>query len=284
MSIATEITRLQGIKTNIRTALVTQGILQASSHNMADFSADILAIQAGSEGVYITVTCDSAYQGYDIILSANESELDRKQCPSSSIVNFFVSADNVTLPTTFSISNSLNDITTSFEASMYGWYETVLVLEGALVPKLTSNIGDNGKVIRSSIYNSNGEAWGAFSQSTTESWGLGNLWLSGSVENEWIGYNFTNPKCVTKFEITVPNNGDSRVKNYKLQASDNGSKWDDLYSGVYPNYTDNTVHVHKQTIENIANTTKYFYYRIYVSDTWSSTSNVSISNLQFYGY
>ena len=127
MSIATEITRLQGIKTNIRTALVTQGIVQASSHNMADFSADILAIQGGSEGVYITVTCDSAYQGYDIILSANESELDRKQCPSSSIVNFFVSADNVTLPTTFTISNNHPDysgIAIVVSASVYGWYET----------------------------------------------------------------------------------------------------------------------------------------------------------------
>ena len=126
MSIATEITRLQGIKTDIRTALVTQGIAQASSHNMADFSADILAIQGGSEGVYITVTCDSAYQGYDIILSANESELDIKQCPSSLEVNFFVSADAVTLPATFIISSSLNDFTTSFEVNMYGWYETVL--------------------------------------------------------------------------------------------------------------------------------------------------------------
>ena len=125
MSIATEITRLQGIKTDIRTALVTQGIATASSHNMADFSADILAIQGGSEGVYITVTCDSAYQGYDIILSANESELDRKQCPSSSEVNFFVSADDVTLPATFIISSSLNGVTTSFEVNMYGWYEVI---------------------------------------------------------------------------------------------------------------------------------------------------------------
>ena len=126
MSIATEITRLQGIKTDIRTALVTQGIAQASSHNMADFSADILAIQGGSEGVYITVTCDSAYQGYDIILSANESELDRKQCPSSLIVNFFVSADDVTLPATFTISNSLNSDKTSFEVNMYGWYDIIM--------------------------------------------------------------------------------------------------------------------------------------------------------------
>lgn len=128
MSIATEITRLQGIKTDIRTALVTQGIAQASSHNMADFSADILAIQgSGGEGVYITVTCDSVYIGYDIILSANESELDRKQCSSSLEVSFFVSADDITLPATFTISNSLNSITQIETANRYGWYDTKLL-------------------------------------------------------------------------------------------------------------------------------------------------------------
>lgn len=125
MSIATEITRLQGIKTDIRTALVTQGIAQASSHNMADFSADILAIQGGSEGVYITVTCARVYQGYDIILSANGSELDRKQCSSSLEVNFFVSADDITLPATFTISNSLNDITKNVTTNIYGWYDGI---------------------------------------------------------------------------------------------------------------------------------------------------------------
>lgn len=55
MSIATEITRLQGIKTDIRNALVTQGISQATSHNMADFADDILSIQGGSEVIAIIV-------------------------------------------------------------------------------------------------------------------------------------------------------------------------------------------------------------------------------------
>ena len=184
MSIATEITRLQGIKTDIRTALVTQGIAQASSHNMADFSADILAIQGGSEGVYITVTCDSVYQGYDIILSANESELDRKQCPSSLIVNFFVSADNVTLPATFTISNSLNDVTTSFEANIYGWYNVDMNrLIVALIPKMTSNTtwstleeGQIGGV--ASAYNIYNDSYAAYKAFNNDSYG----WVPGSAE------------------------------------------------------------------------------------------------------
>lgn len=128
MSIATEITRLQGIKTDIRNALVTQGISQAISHNMADFSTDILAIEGGGgEGVYITVVCNSVYQGYDIILSANELEIDRKQCPSSLEVNFFVSSKDVNvLPFTFTIGNSLNGNTVTDTANIYGWYELEL--------------------------------------------------------------------------------------------------------------------------------------------------------------
>ena len=132
MSIATEITRLQGIKTDIRNALVTQGISQANSHNMADFSADILAIQISNEGVYITVTCNEKYQGYDIILSANESEISRKQCPSSLEVNFFVSSDDIALPTIFTISNSLNDVTKNVETNIYGWYDGIELLYSLL--------------------------------------------------------------------------------------------------------------------------------------------------------
>ena len=132
MSIATEITRLQGIKTDIRNALVTQGISQANSHNMADFSADILAIQISNEGVYITVTCNEKYQGYDIILSANESEISRKQCPSSLEVNFFVSSDDIALPTTFTISNSLNDVTKNVATNIYGWYDGIELVYGLL--------------------------------------------------------------------------------------------------------------------------------------------------------
>lgn len=60
MSIASEITRLQNIKTNIRSALVTQGVPAASGHNMADFSADILSISTGG-GATITVTYSSEF-------------------------------------------------------------------------------------------------------------------------------------------------------------------------------------------------------------------------------
>lgn len=210
MSIATEITRLQGIKTDIRTALVTQGIAQASSHNMADFSADILAIQGGSEGVYITVTCEDIYYNVSnpvtiYLKDSNGNILDKKQCPSSLIVNFFVSADNVTLPATFTISNSLNDITTSFEANMYGWYNVdmnkVIV---ALIPKMTSNTtwstleeGQVGGVASAyNIYNNDYDAYKAFNN---DSYG----WVPGSAEYGKIYVQYKFVKQVTVLSIKM---------------------------------------------------------------------------------
>ena len=231
MSIATEITRLQGIKTDIRTALVTQGIAQASSHNMADFSADILAIQGGSEGVYITVTCDSIYQGYDIILSANGSELDRKQCPSSLIVNFFVSADDVTLPATFTISNSLNNTTTSFEANMYGWYnEDMNLAIVALIPKMTSNTtwstleeGQVGGVASAyNIYNASYDAYKAFND---DSYG----WVPHSAEygKIYVQYKFVKQVTVLSIKMnTILGSANLTNLNFTLLGSNTGEEND----------------------------------------------------------
>lgn len=75
MSIASQITRLQNIKTAIRQALVNKGITAASTHDMDDFATDISNIPSG--GTYQsksvspstssqTVTPDS---GYDALSS-----------------------------------------------------------------------------------------------------------------------------------------------------------------------------------------------------------------------
>lgn len=271
MSIATEITRLQGIKTDIRNALVTQGISQAISHNMTDFSADILAIQGGSEGVYITVTCNSAFQGYDIILSANESELDRKQCPSSKDVNFFVSADDVTLPTIFTISNSLNDITTSVTANMYGWYDLYYIIP--LVPTLT---GNTDKVFSSSTQSGDTEPWIAF----TDNWSQPSGWSSTQFSNAYIGYEFDEPVSITQVDFRqVLFNGNYGVKTYRIEYSDDGSTY-------YPATETLTalLNLDRQTI-SLDDKGFHKYWRMFIFNSTSTTViYISLKNLQFYGY
>lgn len=215
MSIATEITRLQGIKTDIRTALVTQGIATAITHNMADFSADILAIQGGSEGVYITVTCDSEYIGYDIILSSNESELDRKQCPSSRKVNLFVSSDDVTLPATFTISNSLNSITISFKANMYGWYDNI-ELKLSLLEECKSKPLAGGSVYRNRVTINEGGYYK--DTSTSEVWVYYKLTTKVEMDySEWALLTGL-PKPTTKIEL-INNKADGNVFNINTNGS-----------------------------------------------------------------
>lgn len=276
MSIATEITRLQGIKADIRTALVTQGIASASSHNMADFSADILAIQGSSEGVYISVTCGSEYIGQDIILSANESELDRKQCPSSLVVNFFVSADDVTLPATFTISNNLNNVTTSFEANMLGWYDNVELSNNIieLVPVLTSNTGSNGTAFLYDARNTSREAWYAFDKVWTYNDTVG---FDTSTTTK-ICYNFNTAKTVKKFGVVAsPEYNYYSTMKYQLYYSDDGTTWNVAS-------TQETLSFNSYEMQYVKSTEtkphKYWGVQVYNPNR----SDTYICGLQFFGY
>ena len=232
MSIATEITRLQGIKTDIRNALITQGISQANSHNMADFSADILAIQISNEGVYITVTCDGKYQGYDIILSANKSEISRKQCPSSLEVNFFVSSDDVTLPTTFTISNSLNDITTNVTTNIYGWYDGI-ELSASLLEECKSKPLAGGSVYNGRVTINDGGYYK--DTNTNEVWVYYKLTTKITMDHsEWALLTGL-PKPTTT--ITLINNKDDRNTfmintNGSVLLNNRGSSAPDLPIGT----------------------------------------------------
>lgn len=80
MSIASEITRLQGCKANIRTALVNKGITSASTHNMADFATDISNISAG--GATITVTYNSSF--YNKTMTCTKGSTTYTQTTTSS--------------------------------------------------------------------------------------------------------------------------------------------------------------------------------------------------------
>ena len=78
MSIADKITQLSNIRAAIRTALQNKGIAAASSHNFADFAADIAAIATGatlqSKRVSaltsgpLTVGPDSGYDGLSQVI------------------------------------------------------------------------------------------------------------------------------------------------------------------------------------------------------------------------
>lgn len=280
MSIATEITRLQGIKTDIRSALVTQGISVASTHNMADFSTDILAIQGGSEGVYITVTCARVYYNatspVTIYLKDSDGNiLDFDHCPSSLEVSFFVSADDITLPATFTISNSLNSKTTSVSANMYGWYNDNLdniIIE--LIPNLSTETALRNKATASSTGDKSAPAWKAFDRTSDMWWALG-------ASNQWIQYQFTNPMVVKKLYLTALYSSEYRVKDFMLQGSNDNSKWDDLFKSRQT--YNNSIGGEQIFNTDKNNTIGYLYYRLYIYDSYIN-GNISVQEMQLYGY
>lgn len=61
MSIATQIERLQGVKSAIRTALISKGIL-ASDHDMDDFADDIMSIPDPTEIIEVNEPAEGSYE------------------------------------------------------------------------------------------------------------------------------------------------------------------------------------------------------------------------------
>lgn len=86
MSIASQISRLQNIKTAIRNALVNKGISSAASHNFEDFATDISDIPAGGTYQSKTVSPTTSSQtvtpdsGYDALsqVTVNAMNLQSK--------------------------------------------------------------------------------------------------------------------------------------------------------------------------------------------------------------
>ena len=144
-----------------------------------------------------------------------------------------------------------------------------------LVPKMTSATTPSG-VVTSSGNDSNNPSWlpyKAFNEDIIEGW-----W-SNIGTNSYISYQSVRPICVKKISVQSVFEGNTiRLKNFKLQGSNNGSNWTDIYTGVYKN-NDNLQKF------SFANDNFYSYHRLYCIDTYATSTGFSIviKNLQFYG-
>ena len=140
----------------------------------------------------------------------------------------------------------------------------------ALIPTMTSNTTPSG-VVSAINADSNYPAYYAFDNNNDTAW-----W-SKSTSNGWIAYKFPSAKCVTK-ALLIPtyDGGGARVKNYKIQASNDGNNWITLYTGVCNNLSD-------EQIVTFKNATSYTNYRIFVVDNYVANGGISIKTVQLYG-
>ena len=88
MSIASEIARLQGIKSDIQDALVDKGIPSASTHDMEDFATDIEDIPTGEKLPDASVRV--RLSGSDIVFDENGDPVITEQQDYELSVNMFI--------------------------------------------------------------------------------------------------------------------------------------------------------------------------------------------------
>lgn len=142
----------------------------------------------------------------------------------------------------------------------------------ALVPTMTSDTSPSGVAI-ASMEASGAEAYKAFDGDNSTSW-------SGSeTSNSWVGYDFGEKTQISGFFLYPEGAGNTapsgcRVKNYKIEGSDDGLSWTTLTTKQYT-----ASNATGDDYELFAN---YRCYRCYVEDNYSGGSFViSIGTLQF---
>ena len=159
------------------------------------------------------------------------------------------------------------------ELQFYGYQ-----LEG-LVPTMTSNTAPEGEAFASNEYGSGYEAYKAFDLNVSTNW--------GTTENKridaHIGYHFVNPVKVKKiYMLAVNSNGSStcRFKDFVIEASNNGTNYEVLYSGTYSI----TTSANEGNIYTLSNDDAYLYYRVrQLGDNYTTHNSTGLFTLQFYG-
>ena len=105
------------------------------------------------------------------------------------------------------------------------------------------------------------------------------VWISTNTAfPHYIGYkNSESVKVIgVKFYPDVTNDSLTRINNFKIQGSKDGSSWDDVYTGVAENLQD-------YQYFSFDNDDSYIYYRAVIVDSYDSSVNYSgFATLQFY--
>lgn len=140
----------------------------------------------------------------------------------------------------------------------------------SMVPVMTSDTTPSGEASASSVtsYYPDSKAYKAFdANNSTE-------WWSDTASNEWVQYQFTSAKVINKVTVLPKEDaGGPRVKNFKVQASNDGVTFTDLYTGICANT------LTAQTF-TFTNNTAYTYYRFFVVDSYG-VNNIAIYTLTF---
>lgn len=141
----------------------------------------------------------------------------------------------------------------------------------ALVPIMTSNTTPYGEVITNSQFTNNYDAYKAFTDTISDQ----ERWLSTNTTGQYIAYKFDKKANVKSLYLNTHNvycEG-QLFGAFKLQASNDGSTWSDIYSDDLSAYGEKNY--------SFGNENYYSYYRIL--STSSEAQYRSFCRVQFYG-
>ena len=150
-----------------------------------------------------------------------------------------------------------------------------LVLIKGLIPAMTSATTPSGSVTASSYANGGAQPYYAFCGDGIK------YWASSTSKNSWLRYDFDEDTCVKKisFKVIDENVGTNtaRVKNFRFEASSDGSVWNTLYTGIAGQDCTN---IQSFGFDNIKS---YKYYRIFIVDGYTGTVYNALGSVQMYG-
>lgn len=169
---------------------------------------------------------------------------------------------------------------TSFTSSITLTDSAIEDIMTILVPIMTSNNIPEGLAFASTIYSTTFDAWKAFNGTAIDS---NNGWItvSGTIAGQ-LGYQFTIPNIVTRYEIVPLNDSSTGVasfpRNWSFEGSNDGNSWDILdiqqnqFALGYSNYYYKDYYIN--------NTTPYLYYRMNITANGGYTTFTSIGELR----
>lgn len=139
-----------------------------------------------------------------------------------------------------------------------------------LVPAMTDNTHPSG-VVSANAEDTNTPAYKAFNNDDSDYW-------SNGAATGWIQYEFPSAKCI-KYAKIIPLYISShlRCKNFTISASNDGTNWNTLYTGVTEDKSYNSSPFYAEFNDN---ETAYTHYRMSITSTWAS--NLAICTLQFF--
>ena len=279
LNISTDIESLYNRQITIKKNSSTVGTTTFDSTGHATFSVH-------SVGTYNVSATDSLSKTYEVDVEVTEETtytvefidtINGSTVEPTDDITTWLKCANIEDPSITTLADVLANrsrfetLIANSNACNYMARSTTWALAEGLVPTMTSDTTPSGECSASSVFKSY-NAYLAFDGNITD---IG--WVATGNTDCWIQYKFENPIKVNHVSL-VPRNssGNSGIKNFKIQGSNDGNIFEDIYTGK----CNGTVGSYQTFTFN--NNDDYLYYRIHIVDIYSGATYCGIEALQFY--